>query len=287
MTETSKNNAEARRRRDLAEFLKAKRACLKPSDFGLPSLGRRRAPGLRREELAQISGIGISWYTSLEQGRDIQVSKDLLQRLTSALRLSPHDAAYLSSLASHPVSEVHDSFAEILPMLQIALDGFSAGPAFVTDEAFDVMAFNGLGNFIYRFDTYDGPHAENIAWRLFMDPYRRGIFAAWPEWAALSVGILRAQCARLSGNKRLQQLVEDLLDASPEFGQMWEASRKSGAGSYVPSEIRFNIADFGILTFLSLRLRIVTNPDWLLVQLIPADAKTACAVVEIRAGKGK
>ena len=69
--------------------------------------------------------------------------------VSRALRLSPHDAAYLSSLASHPVSEFRDSFAELLPMLQIALDRFPAGPAFVTDEAFDVMAFNGRGNFIY------------------------------------------------------------------------------------------------------------------------------------------
>jgi transcriptional regulator with XRE-family HTH domain len=161
----------------------------------LPHLGRRRAPGLRRQELAQISGIGVSWYTSLEQGRDIQVSKELLQRLVSALRLSPHDAAYLSSLADHPVLEIREPSGELLKVLQIALDGFTAGPAFVTDEAFDVIAFNQLGNFIYGFDNYDGPHAANIAWRLFIDPYRRGIFVAWREWAAQCVGLLRAQCA--------------------------------------------------------------------------------------------
>ncbi len=287
MADTSKERVEARRRKDLAEFLKAKRAVLKPSEFGVPSLGRRRAPGLRREELAQISGIGLSWYTSLEQGRDIQVSKKLLERLTHALRLSPHDAAYLSSLAAHPISEVHEPFGEVIHVLQLALDGYSGGPAFVTDEAFDVLAFNQLANFVYRFDAYDGPHAANIAWRLFMDPYRRGIFASWAEWAEYSVGLLRAQCARFSGHKRLEQLVSDLVAASPEFGRMWEASRKSGAGSYLPSEIRFTIADFGILEFLSLRLRIVTNPDWLLVQLIPANEKAARAVQTIRARQTK
>ncbi len=285
MAQGSKDRADERRRKDLAEFLKARRATLKPSDFGLPNLGRRRAPGLRREELAQISGIGVSWYTSLEQGRDIQVSKKLLQRLVSALRLSPHDAAYLSSLADHPVLEVCEPSGEISEMLQVALDGFTAGPAFVTDEAFDVIAFNQLADFIYGFGKYDGPHAANIAWRLFMDPYRRGIFVAWREWATQSVGLLRAQCARYSSNAKLEQLVEDLLVASPEFAKMWDASRRSGAASYLPNGISFTIAGFGILNFLSLRLRMITNPDWLLVHLIPADENTADAVRRMRVGQ--
>jgi transcriptional regulator with XRE-family HTH domain len=131
MAEQSKDDVEARRRKDLAEFLRTKRAALKPGDFGLPTSRRRRAPELLREELAQISGIGVTWYTWLEQGRDIQVSTDLLQRLTRALRLSPHDAAYLFSLTAHPAPEVREPLPGIADMLQVAFDGYSAGPAFV------------------------------------------------------------------------------------------------------------------------------------------------------------
>jgi hypothetical protein len=87
-----------------------------------------------------------------------------------------------------------------------------------------------------------------------------------------------------SGNAKLEELLEDLLVSSPEFAKMWDASRRSGAGSYLPNEIGFTIAGFGILSFLSLRLRIITNPDWLIVHLIPADEYTADAVGRIRAG---
>jgi transcriptional regulator with XRE-family HTH domain len=283
MADNPKDNVEARRRKDLAEFLRSKRAALKPGDFGLPTSRRRRAPGLLREELAQISGIGITWYTWLEQGRDIQVSTDLLQRLTRALRLSPHDAAYLFSLAAHPAPEVREPLPGIAAMLQVALDGYSAGPAFVGDEIFDVLAFNHVGNFIYRFDDYDGPRPRNHYWRLFMDPYRRGIHVSWPEWAEFGVGILRAQYASHLGNKKLEKLVEDLLAASPDFRQLWDASKKSGTSSYSPGIVQFKIPGFGTLNFLSLRLKIITNPDWLVVLLIPADDKTATAVREINA----
>lgn len=157
MAEVIERDSEVRRRRDLGEFLRAKRAALKASDFGVPTSGRRRAPGLRREELAQIAGIGITWYTWLEQGRDIQVSVDLLQRLTRALRLSPHDVAYLFSLASQPLTTLPKEGPELVESLQTVLDGYTFGPAFAADLVGNTLAFNLIGDFVYHFSGYNGP----------------------------------------------------------------------------------------------------------------------------------
>src|SRR5205814_7325092 len=152
---------ESRRRRDLGEFLRAKRALLKPIDFGLPTLGRRRAPGLRREEVAQISGIGVTWYTWLEQGRDIRVSDDLLRRLTRVLRLSPHESNYLCSLAGRHLTAPAHPDVNLADGVQAVLDGYSLGPAFVLDLVGNVLAFNRVGDIIYRFTDYDGAWREN------------------------------------------------------------------------------------------------------------------------------
>jgi transcriptional regulator with XRE-family HTH domain len=93
-------------RRELRDFLQARRAALKPEDVGLQGTGRRRAPGLRREEVASLACVGLTWYTWLEQGRDIHVSEEMLQRVARALKLSPHDTAYLFSLAGRRPPEI-------------------------------------------------------------------------------------------------------------------------------------------------------------------------------------
>ena len=106
----------------------------------------------------------------------------------------------------------------------------------------------------------------------FMDPYRRGIFAAWPEWAATQRGYIEGSVrSGFQATRDWSNLWKTSLTRARSSGQMWEASRKSGAGSYVPSEIRFRIADFGILAFLSFETKDSPRTrDWLLVQLIPA-----------------
>src|SRR5215467_4133869 len=155
---------------ELREFLQARRAALKPENLGFQGIGRRRAPGLRREEVASIAGVGLTWYTWLEQGRDIRVSEDMLQRLALALNLSPHDTAYLFSLAGRRPPEVRALSIKIDSSIQLALDGFKAGPGFVLNARMDTVAFNRLAEAIYRFDNFDGPLARNNVWRLFMDP---------------------------------------------------------------------------------------------------------------------
>lgn len=278
MADKSKDNVGARRRKDLADFLRSKRASLKPGDFGLPTSRRRRAPGLLREELAQISGIGITWYTWLEQGRDIHVSTDLLQGLARVLRLSPHDAAYLLSLAGQSPAALPREAPGLVDGLQTVLDGYVLGPAFVSDSVGKTLAFNQIGDFIYRFSGYDGPWGDNIFWRLFMDPYRRQMYVDWPDSARFGVGLMRALYASRKDDSACHEMIDDLCRSSPEFHRMWNESAQQGTSSYQPNRIHLQVTGLGELNFLAVRLAIPTKDAWT-VFLSPLDDMTKSAML--------
>lgn len=280
MTSSAKDDAEARRRRDLAEFLRAKRALLKPADFGLSMTGRRRAPGLRREELAQISGIGVTWYTWLEQGRDINVSTDLLQRLTRALRLSPHDAAYLFSLAGQPLAPIPPEGGGLIDGLQTVLDGYVLGPAAVFENSGKTLAFNQIGDFVYHFSGYDGPWGDNMFWRLFMDPYRRQLYVDWADFAHYAVGLMRGFYASRRDDSAFRGMIDDLCSLSQEFDRLWNETAKQGTSSHAPNRVRLRVPEFGELTFLSVRLTVLTSGDWAIF-LAPVDAMTTTAMLNL------
>jgi transcriptional regulator with XRE-family HTH domain len=266
------------RRRELGQFLQARRATLKPADLGLKPAGRRRAPGLRREEVASIAGIGITWYTWLEQGRDIGVSIDMLQRLSRALRLSPHDAAYVFTLAGHrpPETSGHNDSLDVA--FQAAVDGFTIGPAVVYDSLGTVLAFNRFADFLYRFDESKGPRARNLVWQLFMDPSRKQLYVDWLDFSIHTTGLLRAVYAEQSSNSDLVCFLEDLRSASTDFDRLWKSSARKGTSSFAPSPLRFRVPVLGILTFIFLRLSIPTRPGWWMVLAPPADERTASAV---------
>jgi hypothetical protein len=280
MADSSEATREARRRKDLAAFLRAKRAEIRPSDFGLPTSRRRRAPGLLREELAQICGIGLTWYTWLEQGRDIHVSTDLLQRLTRALRLSPHDAAYLFSLAGQPVTPIPREKPSLIEGLQTVLDGYAWGPALAIDGVGTTLAFNLVGDFVYRFSGYDGPWGDNIFWRLFMDPYRRKMYVDWLDFALYTVGLMRGLYASRKDDLAYHEMVDDLCRSRPDFHRMWNQSAQQGTSSFAPNHLRLQVPALGELKFLSVRLAIPTKDAWA-VFLSPTDDLTKNAMLSL------
>ena len=132
---------ETKRRAELADFLRTRRARLRPEQFGLPTLGRRRTPGLRREEIAQLAGVGVSWYTWLEQGRDITVSDQVIERLAETLQLEKEERRHLFVLARGMVP-VADESSEIVsppPGLQAVLDALGTNPAYLIDYRFNLV----------------------------------------------------------------------------------------------------------------------------------------------------
>ncbi|MEU5266778.1 helix-turn-helix transcriptional regulator [Amycolatopsis sp. NPDC021455] len=203
---------------ELGAFLKARRAALDPADLGLPrGVTHRRVAGLRREELAQLSGISVDYYTRLEQGRAKNVSDAVLDALARALRLTDGEEAYLRNLAG-PGRRGRPGPQRVRPELQLLLDAIQA-PAFVFGRYLDVLAWNALGGAI----AFDFEHLEerNIAKLSFLGGRGKELY---PEWDAVSrevVANLRAEGGRHPGDPEFTRLVDELSRASAEFRALW------------------------------------------------------------------
>ncbi|HEX6797941.1 MAG TPA: helix-turn-helix transcriptional regulator [Ktedonobacterales bacterium] len=215
---------EAKRRQALAAFLRTRRARLRPADVGLPARSRRRTPGLRREEVAELAHIGVSWYTLLEQGHDVHPSHQVLESLARALRLTAAEEQHLFLLAAHelPAATTAVEDVQITPALQRVVDALDPHPAFLIGRRWDVLAWNRAADLLFRFHEPCPPHIRNVVWRYFQRPGVRAADLDWQTQARNLVAQLRADYARYPGDPSFQELVDDLRRVSPEFGQWWE-----------------------------------------------------------------
>ena len=209
-------------RAGLGAFLVNQRAKLRPGTVGLPPGGRRRTPGLRREEVAQLAGLGVTWYTWLEQARDIQVSTPALDRIAAALRLHPAERAHLFVLAGRaaPAAPL-DTNAGVSPLILRLIHGLHDQPALVRNGRWDAVAWNrGAARLFGDFDRRP-PLDRNMVWLLFTDPSFRRALPDWENDTRRCVARFRASFARAGGNPAYQALVDDLMAASPEFRPLW------------------------------------------------------------------
>ncbi|MUT64730.1 helix-turn-helix transcriptional regulator [Paenibacillus sp. NEAU-GSW1] len=208
---------------ELAQFLRSRRERLAPEHVGLPEGGRRRTPGLRREEVASLAGVSIDWYTRLEQGRDIQVSTQVLDSIARALRLSVNDRRHLFHLAlkQEPLESQLPRPA-VSPALQRFLDMQEAAPAFVVDPTITVIAWNKAASVIYGDYAAMSELERNSVWRTFMSPYMRELLGeGWEEHAKRQLARFRAGYGRFIGDPWWTERIEELTRTSPEFRQWW------------------------------------------------------------------
>jgi transcriptional regulator with XRE-family HTH domain len=270
---------ESRRRKQLRDFLKARRAAVTPQSVGLSPGSRRRTPGLRREEVAAVAGVGVTWYTWLEQGRDIRVSPDTLDRIALALRLTPTDIAHLFFLAGvgRPERPDPQRRVDLDQEVRRVLDAFSA-PAFVIGPQWDVEAYNAIADRIYRFRTGTGRFARNHVWRFFMDPDRRRLYLNWDVLAEKAVGLLRTNYVRRDGDSYFEDLVRGLIDGSPQFRELWEAQ---GTAPMTPDRAHLAVPGFGELRVTSIRLSLPGWDDYVLFLLPPDDERSAGVMARI------
>lgn len=213
---------EAARRTELARFLRARRERLSPAEVGFSVAGRRRTPGMRREELAFLVGVSTSWYTWLEQARAITVSAAVLERLAQALHLTAEERAQLFILARGelPVLTTPAS-ATVDAATQQVLDGVSPYPAYVVNAYWEVVAWNTPACQVFLdFATLCG-RERNLLWLLFTHPTFQGRYEEWEDIARRMLAIFRVSTARFVGEGWYRDLIEELCSASREFQAWW------------------------------------------------------------------
>jgi transcriptional regulator with XRE-family HTH domain len=220
MSDAAPDNPLARRR-EAGAFLRSRRGRLAPSEVGLPPGSRRRTPGLRREEVAILAGVGTTWYTWLEQGREIRPSNEVLSALAQVLRLDPAERNHLFSLYDRPTPDRRRPGAEpVGEPLRRMLDGLAGQPAFVLGWRWDILAWNRAAELVM------GPYAgldgvrPNVLDLLFSDPARR-LFVDWESVAQGALATFRADCARHVGDPDFEDLVARWTRLSPEFAAWW------------------------------------------------------------------
>jgi transcriptional regulator with XRE-family HTH domain len=212
------------RREELTEFLKSRRARVQPEDLGLKVYGgRRRVPGLRREELAQAAGVSADYYVRLEQGRTDNVSQEILDAVADVLSLSEDERKHLALLAKPARRRVkrRTTTQRIRPGLQALLDSMTDVPAFVLGRRMDVLGWNRLAAaLIADFGSLE-PKDRNIPRLVFLDPATRDFYPDWEAVADETVGYLRMYAGRYPDDPELAELVGELSIHSPEFRQHW------------------------------------------------------------------
>jgi transcriptional regulator with XRE-family HTH domain len=220
-----------RRRAELADFLRHRREALKPADVGLPNGGRRRTPGLRREEVAQLAGVGTTWYTWLEQGRDVRASLDVLEALARALRFSQAERSHLIMLGRGEEAPPCKSPVErVSPTLRRLIENLGPNPAYIIGRRWDYLAWNDAAVALLG-DLGAIPRAaRNHAWLTFTDPARREMFTDWERSSRLLVAKFRADSARHLGDPAFEALIAALRRSSPEFARAWERHEVSRSG---------------------------------------------------------
>lgn len=211
------------RRRELADFLRTRRARLSPEMCGLRSGPRRRTGGLRREEIAELAGVSPSWYTKLEQGRDIGVSVRFLRNLVDALKLNSAEASQLFELALlEPSEHAAQNTGDVIPALQRMIDNMAISPAFILTARGDYLGSNDAADRL--FGTYaDNPSFErNLLVNLFLSQKVEHALPAWNDSADYQVSVFRSAFARNASNPSFIELVDRLMKESPEFRRIWE-----------------------------------------------------------------
>jgi transcriptional regulator with XRE-family HTH domain len=206
---------------ELGPFLRSRRERLSPADVGLPPGGRRRTPGLRREELALISGVSTSWYTFLEQGRDVRPSAQVLEALARALALTGDERDHLMRLGGLPPSTPEPGPETIDTGLADLVEALGPRPAYITAASFDVLAMNDAARELFTGMTGTAGSPANVAVWVFTDPRAREVLVDREEVARGVLARLRAATARHPDDARVAAVVETVCRESAEAAAWW------------------------------------------------------------------
>jgi transcriptional regulator with XRE-family HTH domain len=265
MTERSREQ-----RRALGEFVRAHRERLAPAAIGLAASARRRTPGLRREEVAQRCGLSTTWYTWIEQGRDVSVSPTALARLADALQLDRAERAYLFELASkhdpdHPLQE-----AQSLPSAVLDCVETITSPAYILDRHWNARGWNAPAEHLFV-GWLDQPGTRNLLRFIFLDVSARSLICTWEQRACRVAAEFRAACSLHLHEPALRQLIEELCCQSPQFARFWD---EQGVLGREGGERTFKHPTDGLLAYQQVTFTLASHPDFKLTILVEGRSST-------------
>ncbi|CAL9418937.1 helix-turn-helix transcriptional regulator [Streptomyces sp. enrichment culture] len=264
--EIAKLPAEARERRsaEIRAFLRSRRARLTPADVGMAAGGGRRTPGLRREEVAVLAGVGVSWYTWLEQGRDINVSADVLDAVARVLRLDAAEREHLYLLAGLNPPQARPAERPVPAGIRRVVDGWLPRPAYVIDRHWKLIAVNRAARLVFGYEE----SAHSCLVSFFTSAHFRASLCGWEDAARQIVGQFRADAARYPDDPEFGRLAEDMCAASPAFAAVW-AEHPVGSSTEGIKSLRHPVA--GELTFDYTMLPVSDLPGARLLLHTPAE----------------
>lgn len=274
-----------RRLSELREFLMSRRARVSPAEAGLPDGGaRRRTPGLRREEVAVLAGVGASWYQWLEQGRDISVSPQVLDSVARVLRLSNAERRHLYLLAglNPPAPEVAPGDRDMCEGLRRLIDTWMPYPAHIMDAYYNCVMYNDAAGAVLGMRPKD---VQNCLLDFFTDPLYRGRSLTWEDNARTVVAQFRASCAAAPDDEGFQDVLARAKAASAEFTELWER-RDIEAPGQTRKELDHPLV--GVLILEATAMKVPARPDLTIVLHTPLpEANTSAKLEWLASAEGR
>jgi transcriptional regulator with XRE-family HTH domain len=265
--------------RQRAEFLRSCRARIKPSDLGLPEPQRRRTEGLRREDVAALSGVSVAWYTWLEQGRQMRVSDEVLERICHTFRLSEDERVYLFSLVQQRPPRLQHDAGQVAPPEVVRMIEAAAFPAVILNLRWDPLAWNALNSILLRDYSVLPPGQRNLLEILFTTP-KSVNSVEYEKMAARVLAKLRVDYSKSGKDPLFESLIRRMESLSPLFRRMW---REPDINVRSYGEYRIRHAEFGELVFENTAYVPDGHPAIRVVMLIPMDDATRQAIETVRA----
>ncbi|ULO05283.1 helix-turn-helix domain-containing protein [Paenibacillus sp. 19GGS1-52] len=246
----------------LSDFLKARRAAIQPSSIGLPEGTRRRTPGLRREEVAQLAGVSSTWYTWLEQGRDIKVSSSVLDCVAAALQLSKDERKYLFALALETgpgiVPFQQEEFSVLSPSLQKILQELKYCPTIISDRRCGIVGWNEAAAHVFLNFAKLPVEQRNMIRLLFVRKEFQRLAVNWKQFVSGYLSIFRAYYGQYVEDVWYDDFIREMKDSHPDFNELWEQSQVSSAPDVV---LEFRHAKAGKMLFHLTSLQVHGSTD--------------------------
>ncbi|MFJ8261227.1 helix-turn-helix transcriptional regulator [Rummeliibacillus sp. NPDC094406] len=255
----------------LSAFLKAKRAEIKPESIGLPAGSRRRTQGLRREEVAQLAGVSTTWYTWLEQGRDIKVSSNVLDCISTALQLNNDEKDYLYDLALETkteISNVKNDHSDLSSSLKRILAELTYCPTIITDRHCHIVGWNPAAAYVFLDFEQIPSQQRNLIRLLFERKEFKSLAVNWEQFVKGFLAIFRTYYGHYLGDEWYNQFIQEMSASHPEFKEFWKESQVSKAPEMTiefrhakAGKMLFNLTSLQVQGDIDLRCSIYTPID--------------------------